>query len=212
MRRYLVSLVAGLVVLSIMAWSIITFAKYPEFKDLPLYTLSTISRIVITLIISVVWGVSFGILAATNKVASLVLTPFIDLLQSIPILGYFPMVIGFLFLLGPFGIELSVIVLLFTSMAWAVFFGVLGAISAIPTNIVESSKSFRLSGWRYIRHVVLPAISRRMLRPLHCIAGRCRRGSWARVRAAPAGRDSTPQRLDQELHHPPRLVTSAALS
>ncbi len=159
MRRYLVSLVTGLVVLSIMAWSIITFAKYPEFRDLPLYTFSTISRIVITLIISVVWGVSFGILAATNKVASLVLTPFIDLLQSIPILGYFPMVIGFLFLLGPFGIELSVIVLLFTSMAWAVFFGVLGAISGIPTNIVESSKSFGLTGWRYIRHVILPAIT-----------------------------------------------------
>jgi len=142
-----------------MAWLIMTFAKYPEFKALPLYTLSTISRIMITLIISVVWGVSFGILAATNKVASLVLTPLIDLLQSIPILGYFPMVISFLFLLGPFGIELSVIVLLFTSMAWAVFFGVLGAISAIPTNIVESSKSFGLTGWRYVKHVILPAIT-----------------------------------------------------
>jgi ABC-type anion transport system duplicated permease subunit len=69
------------------------------------------------------------------------------------------MVIGFLFALGPLGVELSVLVLLFTSMAWAIFFGVLGAIRGIPTNVVESSKSFGLTGWRYIRHVVLPAIT-----------------------------------------------------
>jgi len=142
-----------------MTWLIVTFVKYPEIKNLPLYTFSTVFRIVVTLLISVAWGISFGILAATNRVASLILTPFIDLLQSIPILGYFPMVIGFLFALGPLGVEFSVIVLLFTSMAWAIFFGVLGAIRGIPTNVVESAQSFGLTGWRYIRHVILPAIT-----------------------------------------------------
>jgi NitT/TauT family transport system permease protein len=142
-----------------MTWLIATFMPYPEIRNLPLYTFSTVSRIAITLLVSVVWGVSFGILAATNKWASLILTPFIDLLQSIPILGYFPMVIGFLFALGPLGIELSVMVLLFTSMAWAIFFGVLGAIRGIPTNVAESSRSFGLTGWKYVRHVILPAIT-----------------------------------------------------
>jgi len=142
-----------------MTWLIVTFVENPEIKNLPLYTFSTVSRIVITLLISIAWGVSFGILAATNKVASLILTPFIDLLQSIPILGYFPMVIGFLFALGPLGVELSVMVLLFTSMAWAIFFGVLGAVRGIPTNVVESARSFGLTGWRYVRHVILPAIT-----------------------------------------------------
>jgi NitT/TauT family transport system permease protein len=141
-----------------MAFLIVTFVPYSEIKNLPLYTISTVFRITITLLISVVWGVSFGILAATNRIASLILTPFIDLLQSIPILGYFPIVIGFLFAMGPLGIELAVIVLLFTSMAWAIFFGVLGAIRGIPTNVTESSRSFGLTGWRYIRHVILPAI------------------------------------------------------
>lgn len=159
MRRYLISFVGGLVILCVMTWLIVTFVENPEIKNLPLYTFSTVSRIVITLLISVAWGVSFGILAATNRVASLILTPFIDLLQSIPILGYFPMVIGVLFLLGPFGIELSVIVLLFTSMAWSIFFGVLGAIRGIPTNVAESARSFGLTGWRYTRHVILPAIT-----------------------------------------------------
>jgi NitT/TauT family transport system permease protein len=159
LKRYIASFIIGLIVICMMTWLIVTFLPYPEVKNLPLYTVSTISRIAITLVISVVWGVSFGILAATNRIASLVLTPFIDLLQSIPILGYFPMVISFLFALGSLGVELSVLVLLFTSMAWAIFFGVLGAIRGIPTNVVESSKSFGLTGWRYIRHVVLPAIT-----------------------------------------------------
>jgi NitT/TauT family transport system permease protein len=160
LRKYAVSFIVGLIILCVMSWLIVTFMSYhEEMSNLPLYTFSTISRIVITLLISVAWGVSFGIFAATNKWASLILTPFIDLLQSIPILGYFPMVIGFLFALGPLGIELSVIILLFTSMAWAIFFGVLGAVRAIPTNLVESSRSFGLTGWRYIRHVILPAIT-----------------------------------------------------
>lgn len=158
-RKYLISFFGGLVTLCIMAWLIVTFVQNPEIQYLPLYTFSTVSRIIITLLISILWGVSFGILAATNKVASLILTPFIDLLQSIPILGYFPMVIGFLFAIGPLGIEFAVIVLLFTSMAWAIFFGVLGAIRGIPTNVSESAQSFGLTGWRYIRHVILPAIT-----------------------------------------------------
>jgi len=158
LRKYLISFVGGLIILAIMTWLIVTFVSYPEIKSLPLYTFSTVFRIILTLLISVAWGISFGILAATNKWASLILTPFIDLLQSIPILGYFPMVIGFLFALGPWGIELSVIVLLFTSMAWAIFFGVLGAIRGIPTNVAESARSFGLTGWRYVRHVILPAI------------------------------------------------------
>lgn len=148
----------GIAALSVMTWLIMSSLPYPELANLPIYTMSTISRILITLAISLVWGVSFGILAATNRIASLVLTPVVDLLQSVPILGYFPVVIAFLLALGPWGIELSVIVLLFASMAWAIFFGVVGAIRSIPTNVSDSARSFGLTGWRYIRHVILPAI------------------------------------------------------
>jgi NitT/TauT family transport system permease protein len=159
LRRYLVSVVAGLTILLAMSFVIENYVTYPEMRLLLLHAFSTVSRITITLLISIAWGVPFGILAATNKAASLIVTPIIDLLQSIPILGYFPLVIGFLFALGSIGIELSVIVLLFTSMAWAIFFGVVGAVRGIPTNVVEASRSFGFKGWKYTRHVVLPAIT-----------------------------------------------------
>ena len=159
MRGYLLKVAGGFALLTAMAYVIGTFSPYPEMRNLPLFTLSTVARIFITLVISVVWGVSFGIFAATNKTAGRIVTPIVDLLQSIPILGYFPLVIGFLFSWGAFGIEVSVILLLFTSMAWAIFFGVLGAISSIPSNVVDASKSFGISGWKYTRHIILPAIA-----------------------------------------------------
>jgi NitT/TauT family transport system permease protein len=158
-RGYLLKVAGGFALLTAMAYVIGTFSPYPEMRNLPLFTLSTVARIFITLVISVVWGVSFGIFAATNKTAGRIVTPIVDLLQSIPILGYFPLVIGFLFSWGAFGIEVSVILLLFTSMAWAIFFGVLGAISSIPSNVVDASRSFGISGWKYTRHIILPAIA-----------------------------------------------------
>jgi len=161
MTRRKVAFIAGLFAIVAAYWLVMNFVRNPEISSLPYYTFRTILRITITLGISVAWGVSFGILASTNKTASIIFVPFIDLLQSLPILGYFPAVILFfisLFQGSEIGIEFSAIFLLFTSMAWAIFFGVVGAIKGIPTNIVESAQSFGLTGFKYMRHVIIPAV------------------------------------------------------
>jgi len=161
MNRRKVGFVAGLVVIFVAFWLVMTFVENPEIRSLPYYTFRTLLRITVTLGLSIVWGLSFGVLASTNKIASMILIPFIDLLQSIPILGYFPAVIIFfisLFQKSELGIELSAILLLFTSMAWAIFFGVVGAVRGIPANIIESAQSFGIKGFKYTRHVILPAI------------------------------------------------------
>ena len=76
----MIGFLAGLAAICFSFWLIMAF-PYSEIKYLPLYTFSTVSRIMVTLVISIVWGVFFGILAATNRVASIILVPFIDLLQ-----------------------------------------------------------------------------------------------------------------------------------
>jgi len=161
MHRRLIEYMVGLVVLVLAFWLVMMSVKNPEIQFLPYYTFRTLLRITITLGISVAWGVSFGILASTNKTASIILIPFIDLLQSVPILGYFPAVIILLISLfqgSELAIELSAILLLFTSMAWAIFFGVVGAVKGIPVNVAESAQSFGLKGSKYVRHVILPAV------------------------------------------------------
>jgi NitT/TauT family transport system permease protein len=161
MSRRLVAYLIGFVFLIFAFWLVMSFVKNPEVQFLPYYTFRTLLRITITLGISVAWGVSFGILASTNRTASIILVPFIDLLQSIPILGYFPAVIMLfisIFQGSELAIEFSAMLLLFTSMAWAIFFGVVGAVKGIPVNVIESARSFGLKGFKYARHVVLPAI------------------------------------------------------
>jgi len=162
MNRRLLALVGGFAGIAVAYGLAMRFVQNPEIHSLPYYTFRTLLRITLTLAISLVWGISFGILASTNRVASLVLVPFIDLLQSIPILGYFPAVIVFLISMfrgSELAIELSAMMLLFTSMAWAIFFGVVGAVKGIPANVDESAKTFGVSGYRYVRHVILPAIT-----------------------------------------------------
>jgi len=161
MHRRLIGYIIGLFVLIFAFWAVMTFVKNPEVQFLPYYTARTLLRISVTLGISVAWGISFGILASTNKMASTILIPFTDLLQSVPILGYFPAVIMLfisIFQKSELAIELSAILLLFTSMAWAIFFGVVGAVKGIPTNVAESAQSFGLKGSKYTKHVILPAI------------------------------------------------------
>ncbi|MEM3047364.1 MAG: ABC transporter permease subunit [Candidatus Bathyarchaeia archaeon] len=161
MKGRVAGFIFGFFAIAAAYWLIMTFINNPEAQLLPYYTFRTLLRIIVALGISLLWGITFGILAATNRVASMILTPFIDLLQSIPILGYFPAVVIFfisLFQKSELSIELSAILLLFTSMAWAIFFGVLGAVRGIPTNVVESARCFNIRGFRYIRHVVLPAV------------------------------------------------------
>jgi len=156
-----IAFITGLFVIVVAYWLVMNFVQNPEISSLPYYTFRTLLRITITLGISVAWGVSFGILASTNKTASMILVPFIDLLQSIPILGYFPAVIILfisLFQGSELAIELSAMLLLFTSMAWAIFFGVVGAVKGIPVNIIESARGFGLKGFKYARHVILPAV------------------------------------------------------
>jgi ABC-type nitrate/sulfonate/bicarbonate transport system permease component len=100
-RGYVIKAAAGLTLICVLAQLIGAYSPYAEMRSLPVFTLSTVTRITLTLALSVAWGVSFGILAATNRLASFVVTPVVDLLQSIPILGYFPLVIGFLAMRPP---------------------------------------------------------------------------------------------------------------
>jgi NitT/TauT family transport system permease protein len=158
-KSYLLKVVGGLTLIIALSLLIGSSSPHEEMRNLPAFTVSTVTRITITLAISIAWGVSFGILAATSRTADYIITPIVDLLQSIPILGYFPLVIGFLFSWGAFGIEISVILLLFTSMAWAIFFSVLSGVKSIPANVIDASKSFGISGWRYTRNVILPAVA-----------------------------------------------------
>jgi len=161
MKKYLISLISGLVLLIILYAYVMRSVKNPEIAKLPYYTFRSFFRISMAYLLSLAIGLSFGIAAALNKRFSSIITPTFDILQSIPILGFFPAAIMIFIMIfpGQVGLEMASIFLLFTSMVWAIFFGVVGAAKSIPINILDSAKAFGIKGFNFIIHVMIPAIT-----------------------------------------------------
>ena len=96
----------------------------------------------IALAVSIVFSLAVGILAARNRRAESILIPLLDVFQSIPILGFFPIVIlGVVAVVpGLLGVNLAVIFLIFTSMSWNIAFGVYEAVKSIPQDYIDLTK------------------------------------------------------------------------
>ena len=143
-----------------------TFALGSDFvgqsavMSVPAYALLSLGRVALVYFVALVVGLLFGILAATSKTAERILVPLFDIGQSVPILGYFPVVLTFLIILFPAGVgnELGALFLLFTAMEWDIFFGVVGAVKNIPSSVEEAARGYGFSGTNHLRYVVLPAV------------------------------------------------------
>lgn len=132
----------------------------PEVWSLPFYGFSSLLRMTIAFIFSLVFAFFYGYYAATNKFGEKVLIPLLDVLQSVPVLGFFPAAIAFfiLFLNGSsVGVELAAIFLIFTSMAWNIAFAVYESIKTIPEELSEAVSLFGLNSWQKFLKLYLPA-------------------------------------------------------
>ncbi len=113
----------------------------------------------IALGLSIVFSLAIGILAARNKRAESVIIPLLDIFQSIPILGFFPLVIlGIIAVFpGAVGVNIAIIILIFTSMSWNIAFGVYEAVRSIPQDYVDLSQVTNAGPWKRITSLYIPA-------------------------------------------------------
>lgn len=136
------------------------FVPSQDVRLLPIYALISLGRITVVFFIALLSGVGLGVLAALNRSLGGVIIPLFDILQSVPILGYFPILLVAIMAAFPgyWGRELAVWALLYTAMEWSIFFGVVGSIKAIPSSVREASAAFNIKGYAYFRNVLLPAM------------------------------------------------------
>ncbi len=116
--------------------------------------------------LSLGFSLAYGYYAATHRGGERVMIPVLDILQSVPILGFFPVVIVVFVSLTPgsfFGPNFASVFLIFTSMAWNMVFGVYESVRTIPTDLREASETFRLRGWLRFRRVIFPATANRLV-------------------------------------------------
>lgn len=131
-----------------------------ETVMLPYFAFRTLSRMTIAYGISLAFALVYGITTALKHRLSHVLLPLLDIFQSVPVLGFLPVV--FYLVLARFpgqgGQELSSIIMIFTAMAWAPTFGVIAGVNAIPDDIKEAARAYGVGGFSYLRQIVLPAV------------------------------------------------------
>jgi len=125
-----------------------------------LYALYSFSRMLAAYFISFAFSVVYGFYAAKSKRNERIMIPILDILQSVPILGFFPVVMFVLiaFLPTAVGVELASIFLIFTSQAWNMAFGVYESIITIPQQISDAAKSFNFRKGILFRTLYFPAM------------------------------------------------------
>jgi NitT/TauT family transport system permease protein len=126
---------------------------------LPGYAVRTVLRMLAAMAASLVFTLAYGTLAAKSRRAGLVLVPLLDILQSVPVLGYLSFTVTFFLLLFPhrvLGAELASIFAIFTSQAWNMAFSFFQALRTVPRDLDEASRGFRFSAWQRFWRLEFP--------------------------------------------------------
>jgi NitT/TauT family transport system permease protein len=128
-------------------------------EALPYYLLRTILRMFIALGCSLVFSFVFAAVAAKSRAAEKALIPLLDILQSVPILGFQAIAIAPFIALFPgslLGVECAAIFAIFTSQAWNMAFSLYQSMRTVPDELNEAARVFCLSGWQRFWRLELP--------------------------------------------------------
>jgi NitT/TauT family transport system permease protein len=119
--------------------------------NLPEYAVRTTMRMFAALVASLLFTFTYATAAAKSRRASLILIPILDILQSVPILGFLTFTVVFFMNLFPgrvLGLELAAIFAIFTSQAWNMAFSLYQSLKTVPADLKEASDSFHLTAWQ----------------------------------------------------------------
>jgi len=126
---------------------------------LPEYAARTTFRMIAGLFLSLVFTLTYATWAAKSERAGKILVPILDILQSVPILGFISVTAVFFLSLAPgrvLGAEFVAIFAIFTSQAWNMAFSFYQSLRTIPVELTEAAESFRLSPWMRFWQLEVP--------------------------------------------------------
>jgi NitT/TauT family transport system permease protein len=127
---------------------------------LPGYTLLSLARGIAAYILSLVFTLVYGTIAAHSRRAERIMIPVIDILQGIPVLGFLPgLVLGLvaLFPHSNVGLELASVVMIFTGQVWNMTFSFYGSLRGIPTDFRDVARINGFGWWKTFRTLELPS-------------------------------------------------------
>lgn len=128
-------------------------------SHLPFYTLETVLRMAIALVASTLFTLVYAALAAKSKAAERLLVPVLDILQSVPILGFLSATVTAFIALFPgslLGPQCAAIFAIFTSQAWNMTFSLYQSLKTVPHDLREAADMYHLNSWQRFWRLELP--------------------------------------------------------
>jgi NitT/TauT family transport system permease protein len=128
--------------------------------DLPYYAARSLLRMFIALAASTAFSLGYGYAAARSRRLEKVLLPLLDILQSVPVLGFLVVIVSFFLSLFPnsyVGVELASIFAIFTAQAWNMTFSFYHSLITLPHEYDELSRNLRLTRWMRFWKIEVPA-------------------------------------------------------
>lgn len=129
-------------------------------RNLPYYAARSTLRMAIALVWSLIFTLVYGYAAARSRMAERALIPLLDILQSVPVLGFLSVTITGFIALFPgslLGLEFASIFAVFTAQAWNMTFAFYQSLRAIPAELDEAATLYRLSAWQRFVKLELPS-------------------------------------------------------
>jgi NitT/TauT family transport system permease protein len=127
--------------------------------NLPFYAARTTLRMFAALALSLLFTFTYATWAAKSARAEKLLVPILDILQSVPILGFISVTVVFFMSLAPgrvLGAEFAAIFAIFTSQAWNMAFSFYQSLRTVPDELEEAAESFRLTPWMKFWRLEVP--------------------------------------------------------
>jgi len=126
---------------------------------IPRYAFYSLVRMAVAYVLSLLFAVAYGYVAAYNQRLEAIMLAILDILQSIPVLSFLPSVMLAMVSLFPsrqLGVEFGSIVLIFTGQVWNMAFSFYASLKAIPRELMEASRVYRYSGIQRFLQLELP--------------------------------------------------------
>jgi NitT/TauT family transport system permease protein len=165
----LVALPLVLGVIALVAWGGMAMGAHYQIGDvlpisldpwkLPEYALRTVLRMGAALVASLVFSLAYAALAAKSRMAEKILIPVLDILQSVPILGFLSITVTGFIALFPgrlLGVECAAIFAIFTSQAWNMTFSLYQSLRTVPGELIEAARMYHLSTWQRFWRLEVP--------------------------------------------------------
>jgi len=165
----LVALPLVLALIAVVAWGGIAMGARYSIGDalpidldpwrLPEYALRTVLRMGAALIASLIFSLVYAAVASKNRQAEKILIPALDILQSVPILGFLSITVTGFIALFPgrlLGVECAAIFAIFTSQAWNMTFSLYQSLRTVPVELIEAARMYHLSPWQRFWRLEVP--------------------------------------------------------